>query len=47
MICDHDYVNRLIGRIPYSDPETRRQMEEVRDMLLQYCADRMQDPLEF
>ena len=47
LICDHDYVNRLIGRIPYSDPETRRQMEEVRDMLLQYCADRMQDPLEF
>ncbi len=47
LICEHDYVNRLIGRIPYSDPETRSQMEEVRDMLLQYCADRMQDPLEF
>lgn len=47
LICEHDYVNRLIGRIPYSDSETRSQMEEVRDMLLQYCADRMQDPLEF
>ncbi len=47
LICEHDYVNRLIGRIPYLDPETRSQMEEVRDMLLQYCADRMQDPSEF
>lgn len=41
LICEHDYVNRLIGRIPYSDPETEHQMEEVRDMLIQYCADRI------
>lgn len=37
IICEHDYVERLIKRIPYSDPQTRRQMEEVRDMLRQYC----------
>ena len=36
-ILEHDYVERLIQRIPYSDPQTRKQMEEIRDMLLQYC----------
>ena len=37
LILEHDYVERLIQRIPYSDPQTREQMEENRDMLLQYC----------
>lgn len=37
LILEHDYVERLIRRIPYSDPQTREQMEEIRDMLLQYC----------
>ncbi len=37
LILEHDYVERLIQRIPYSDPQTREQMEEIRDMLLQYC----------
>lgn len=41
LICEHDYVERLIRRIPYSDPQTSRQMEEVRDMLRQYCKDRL------
>lgn len=37
LICENDYVNRLIQRIPYSDRQTRKQMEEIREMLLQYC----------
>lgn len=30
IVCEHDYAERLIRRIPYSDPQTRRQMEEKR-----------------
>lgn len=41
LICEHDYVERLIRRIPYSEPQTRRQMEEVGNMLRQYCKDRL------
>lgn len=33
IIREQDYVNRLIDRIPYSDPETKEKMEVVRRML--------------
>ncbi|MEZ3486048.1 MAG: HD domain-containing protein [Lachnospiraceae bacterium] len=33
IICENNYVERLIGRIPYSNPQTREQMAEVRDLL--------------
>lgn len=41
LICEHDYVERLIRRIPYSEPQTRIQMEEVEKMLRQYCEERL------
>lgn len=36
IIREHDYVTRLIGRIPYSDPKARVQMDEVRRSLHEY-----------
>ena len=36
IIREHDYVTRLIGRIPYSDPKARVQMDEARRSLHEY-----------
>lgn len=36
IIREHDYMTRLIGRIPYSDPKARVQMDEVRRSLHEY-----------
>ena len=36
IIREHDYVTRLIDRIPYSNPQTRMQMDEVRTTLYAY-----------
>ena len=36
IIREHDYVTRLIDRIPYSNPQTRVQMDEVRTTLYAY-----------
>lgn len=36
IIREHDYVTRLIGRIPYSAPKARVQMDEVRRSLHEY-----------
>lgn len=33
IIREHDYVARLIDRIPYSNPQTKVQMDEVRKIL--------------
>lgn len=33
IIREQDYINRLIDRIPYSDPETKANMETVRNIL--------------
>lgn len=38
IIREHDYVTRLIGRIPYSDPQARLQMDEVQKTLYEYMA---------
>ncbi len=39
MIRENHYVARLIRRIPYSDPQTRSQMEEVEETLCRYVDD--------
>lgn len=36
IIREHDYVTRLIDRIPYSNPQARVQMDEVRTTLYAY-----------
>lgn len=33
IIQEHNYLNRIIDRIPYSNPDTARQMEEIRTYL--------------
>lgn len=43
LICEHNYVEKLIRRIPYSEPQTRIQMEEVERMLRQYCEERLHE----
>lgn len=42
MIRENDYIMRLIGRIPYSDPRTRAQMAEVEKTLCKYAEDFLQ-----
>lgn len=41
IIDENNYIEKLIQRIPYSNPQTKSQMEDVRDMLLQYCKRRL------
>lgn len=36
IINDNHYVDKLIGRIPYINPKTRKEMERVRAELNQY-----------
>ena len=33
IIQEHNYLNRIIDRIPYTNPDTARQMEEIRTYL--------------
>lgn len=39
IIRENNYVVRLIRRIPYSNPETKRQMAEVEETLCRYVED--------
>lgn len=39
LVREHDYVERLIQRIPYTNPQTKRQMEEVRNTLREFYAE--------
>lgn len=36
MIREENYVARLVGRIPYSNPETAREMREIQESLERY-----------
>lgn len=40
IVEENSYVGRLIGRIPYSDPETAETMEEIRTALERYVKSR-------
>lgn len=39
MIQENDYINRLINRIPYSNPQAKVQMAEVQEALGQYVKE--------
>ena len=39
MIRENNYVARLLGRIPYSNPQTRAQAAEVEETLCRYVED--------
>lgn len=36
IIVENDYLNRIIDRIPYSNPDTRKKMENIRTHLAEY-----------
>ena len=39
IVEEHDYVRRIIGRIPYSNPETRETMKELERRVLRYVRE--------
>ena len=36
IIEEHDYLNKIINRIPYSNPDTRQKMENIRTHLAEF-----------
>lgn len=38
IVREQDYVRRIIGRIPYSDPETADTMKRLEEKLLIYIG---------
>ncbi len=40
IIVENDYLNRIIDRIPYTNPVTKEQMEEIRKWMLKYIEGR-------
>lgn len=36
IIEEHDYLNKIIDRIPYSNPDTRQKMEDIRTHLAEF-----------
>ena len=36
IIKEHDYLNKIIDRIPYSNPDTKNQMETIRSHLAEF-----------
>ena len=36
-ITEHDYINAIIDRIPYSNPDTAGKMEEIRKIAIDFC----------
>ena len=39
IIEEHDYLNKIIDRIPYSNPDTKQKMENIRTHLAKYIHD--------
>ncbi len=42
IVRENDFVRRIIGRIPYSDPETAKTMKELEKNLLEYIREKTQ-----
>lgn len=40
IILEEQYVQRIVGRIPYSNPDTERKMRLLEEMVLQYAKER-------
>ena len=36
-IMEHDYINAIIDRIPYSNPDTAKKMEGIRKIAIDFC----------
>ena len=39
-ILENDYINKIIDRIPYTNPDTAKKMEEIREIALEFCKAR-------
>ena len=39
IIEEHDYLNKIIDRIPYSNPDTKQKWENIRTHLAKYIHD--------
>lgn len=39
-ILENDYISKIIDRIPYSNPDTAKKMEEIREIAIEFCKDR-------
>lgn len=37
LIRENDYIDRIIDRIPYSNPDTKQKMEQLRQMMHERC----------
>lgn len=38
-ILEHDYINAIVDRIPYTNPDTAAKMEQIRNIAITYCLD--------
>lgn len=39
IVLENDYISRIIRRIPYTDPKTAEQMEEIETHVMQYARE--------
>ncbi len=42
LIKEEQYVQRIIARVPYSNPDTAEKMEQLEEMILEYIDERME-----
>ena len=40
-VKEHDYINRIVDRIDYKHPDTRRKMEDIRKCAIEYVEERL------
>jgi putative nucleotidyltransferase with HDIG domain len=38
IVAEHNYVSRIVRRIPYSNPKTKEQMQEIEDYINRYVS---------
>ena len=39
-LLEHDYINAIVDRIPYTNPDTSAKMEQIRNIALAYCHEK-------
>jgi len=40
-VLENDYINRNIDRIPYSNPDTAHKMQQIKNIALDYCHEKI------
>ena len=41
-ILEHDYIDAIVNRIPYSNPDTAKKMAAIRDIAINFCKEHIQ-----